>query len=188
MIITNTKLTKLTLSKIRKGAVFIFPTDTIYGLGCNATNMKSVARLRRVKSHKVQGKSIAYKKPLSIIAPSKKWIRENCEVDDEGERWLKKLPGKITLVFKLKNKKAIAPNVSRSSTVGIRMPEGWFYKKLKIPIIATSVNKSGRKYMTSLNDLSPSIKKGVDFIIYRGKLSRKPSKVYDLIKGKVLRK
>jgi len=170
MIITNTKLTKLTLSKIRKGAVFIFPTDTIYGLGCNATNKKSVTRLRRIKGTP---------KPFAIIAPSKKWIRENCEVDDEGERWLKKLPGKLTLVFKLKNKEAIAPNVSKSSTVGIRMPDGWFYKKLKIPIVATSVNKSGKKYMTSLNDLSPAVKKGVDFIIYRGKMARKPSKVYD---------
>lgn len=184
MIITNTKLTKLTLSKIRKGAVFIFPTDTIYGMGCNATNGPSVARLRRIKGTK---------KPLAIIAPSKKWIRENCEVDDEGERWLKKLPGRLTLIFKLKDKKAIATNVSRSSTVGIRMPEGWFYKKLKIPIVATSVNIAGRtykksKYMTSLRDLNPNIKKALDFIIYRGKLDRKPSKIYDLIKGKVLRK
>lgn len=179
MIITNTKLTKLTLSKIRKGAVFIFPTDTIYGMGCNATNKNSVTRLRRLKGSQ---------KPFSIIAPSKKWIRENCEVDDEGEKWLKKLPGKLTLIFKLKNKKAVAPNVSKSSTIGIRMPEGWFYKKLKIPIVATSVNRTRGKYMTSLKDLKPEIKKKVDFIIYRGKLDKKPSKIYDLTKGKWLRK
>ena len=54
MIITNVKLTKLTLSKIRKGCVFIFPTDTIYGMGCNATNPKSVARLRKIKKSKLR--------------------------------------------------------------------------------------------------------------------------------------
>ena len=56
---------------VRNGAIFIYPTDTIYGLGCDATNEGSVALIRNIK----------YKdgdKPMSIIAPSKDWVLENC--------------------------------------------------------------------------------------------------------------
>ena len=61
---------------IKHGAVFIYPTDTIYGLGCDATNGVSVQRIKDLKYRDSD-------KPMSIIAPSVDWIKENCEVSDE---------------------------------------------------------------------------------------------------------
>ena len=58
----------ITLETIERGAIFIYPTDTIYGIGCNALNSKAVIRLRKIKEQ--------YDRPVSIIAPSKKWIME----------------------------------------------------------------------------------------------------------------
>ena len=52
---------------IRKGKIFIYPTDTIYGLGCDALNEKSVEKIKEIKKRDKD-------KPLSVIAPSKKWI------------------------------------------------------------------------------------------------------------------
>ncbi|GAG45638.1 unnamed protein product, partial [marine sediment metagenome] len=76
------KKKEIEIRKLRN-SVFIYPTDTIYGIGCNALNSKLVKRIRRIKKRD--------NKPFSVIAPSKKWIYDNCEVD---RKILKKLPGR----------------------------------------------------------------------------------------------
>ena len=161
-ILTKDKISK---NKIMNGAVFIYPTDTIYGIGCDARNDKSVKRIRKIKLRET--------KPFSVIAPSKSWIKENCFVGDE----LNYLPGPYTLILKLKNKNCISKFVNNDlETLGVRIPNHWFSKiveELGIPIVTTSVNKTGEKFMTCLEDLD--IK--VDFVIYEGKLKGKPSKI-----------
>ena len=87
------------LDKIGKGSLFVYPTDTIYGIGCNAMDDKAVKKIRAIKKR--------FFMPYSIIAPSKVWIRENCEVNPVVEQWLEKLPGQLTLILKLKELKFI---------------------------------------------------------------------------------
>ncbi|MFH2028013.1 MAG: Sua5/YciO/YrdC/YwlC family protein, partial [Nanoarchaeota archaeon] len=109
------------LIKIKQGALFIHPTDTIYGIGCNAKNNDAVSKIREIKKQ--------HTSPFSIIAPSKDWIIENCEIKDEHKIWLDKLPGPYTLILRLRNKEAIAANVNLNiDTVGIRIPDHWFSK------------------------------------------------------------
>jgi len=164
--------------EIKNGAMFIYPTDTIYGIGCNALDYKSVKMVREAKER--------YTRPFSVIAPSKEWIRENCVVDKKKEQWIEKLPGPYTLILKLKDKDVIAPNVnSDMDTLGVRIPKHWFtqeLKKLGIPIVTTSANIIGEAFMTSLDDLNRKIKEKVDFIIYEGEIKGKPSQIVDLTK------
>ena len=171
------------LQSIADGAVFIHPTDTIYGIGCSAQIPSSVRKIRELKSR--------MKNPFSVIAPSLEWIRENCILSYEGEQWLKKLPGPYTLIFKLKNEKCISREVNNGlDTLGVRIPKHWISKlaaESDIPLVTTSVNKSGEDYMTSLDSLDESIKKGIDFILYEGEKEGKPSKIVDLTeKAKVI--
>ena len=160
---------------IINGAVFIHPTDTIYGIGCNAQNSKSVKKIRELKSR--------IKNPFSVIAPSIEWIHENCIVAKEAEGWLEKLPGPYTIILKLRNN-CVAKEVNPGlKTLGIRSPNHWIRKlveEAEIPVVTTSVNKSNEDYMTSLEDLDPSIKAGIDFVLYEGKKESKPSKIIDL--------
>src|SRR3989338_131769 len=161
---------------IVNGAVFIHPTDTIYGIGCNAELSKAVKKVRHLKGRAAN--------PFSVIAPSLDWINESCIVTKESEEWLEKLPGPYSLIFKLKNPNCIAKEVNSGlKTIGIRMPSHWIRKLVAeagVPVITTSVNRANEDYMTSLEDLDASIKSGIDFALYDGKKEGKPSKIIDL--------
>ncbi len=163
------------LLEIEKGALFVYPTDTIYGLGCDATNSNAVKKLRETKNST---------QPLSVIAPSKEWIRNNCVLNEEAEEWVKKLPGQYTLVLKLKNKDSIAKEVNNDlDTIGVRIPDHWFSKVvslLELPVITTSANIHGMYFMTTLEDLSPQIKSKVKFIVYEDEKRARPSSIIRL--------
>jgi len=167
--------------EIKKGAVFIHPTDTIYGIGCDATNQEAVKRLRSIKTR--------YKKPFLVMAPSKEWVQENCEIPKAAVSWVNKWPGPLTLILRLKNKECIASEVNNGeNTIGIRMPDHWFRQtatELSIPIVTTSANFVGEDFMTSLENLDQKIKANMDFIIYEGEKRGQPSTLMDFTKKKL---
>ncbi len=164
------------LKIIKKGHAFIYPTDTIYGIGCDATNPKAVQHVHKIKKRE--------KKPFSVIAPSKQWILKNCIVPEKAKKWLKKLPGKYTIILQLKNQKAVAKHVHLGDyTIGVRIPKHWFAKVVAEygkPIVTTSVNFSRQPYMTSLKDLHKTIRKQVAFILYEGPKKTHPSTIVDI--------
>ena len=163
------------IQSIMDGAVFIYPTDTIYGIGCNAQIQGSVKKIRELKLRATN--------PFSVIAPSIEWINENCIVAKESEEWLGKLPGPYTLILKLKSS-CVAKEVNPGlKTLGIRIPKHWISKvasEADVPIVTTSVNRSSEDYMTSLDDIDYTIMGSVDFILYEGRKDGKPSKIIDL--------
>ena len=169
------------LQRIADGEVFIHPTDTIYGLGCNATDEKAVKAIRKLKERQDTA--------FSIWVPSKEWVLENCVVTKETQAWLDKLPGPYTVVVKIKNKSALAKSVNPiGDTVGIRLPSHWFsvmVERLGVPIVTTSANRTGHMFMSNLEDLDEEIRKGVRFAIYEGEKKGKPSTIIDLVNGKV---
>lgn len=164
------------IDAIINGAVFIHPTDTIYGIGCNAQNSNALRKIRKLKGRATN--------PFSVIAPSLEWIKKNCIVAKQAEEWIEKLPGPYTLILKLKNEKCIAKEVNPGlKTLGVRIPNHWISKlvaEAEVPVVTTSVNRANEDYMTSLEDLEPSIKAGIDFMLYEGKKEGKPSKIIDL--------
>ena len=166
---------------ISQGAVFVHPTDTIYGIGCDATKESAVQRIREIKQRTAM--------PFSVIAPSKRWVFENCDVTLDGEKWLDRLPGPYTLIFRLKRTSAVAQGVNQNSgTLGIRIPRHWMSEvvaELGVPVVSTSANLTGEPYMTSLDDLDGRVKQKVDFIIYEGDKRGRPSTVVKLFEKEV---
>ncbi|MEM4755948.1 MAG: Sua5/YciO/YrdC/YwlC family protein [Candidatus Woesearchaeota archaeon] len=151
--------------------LFIHPTDTIYGLGCNAEDPFAVDQVRQLKEH--------MHLPFSVIAPSKFWILRHCELNALERGWLEKLPGPYTLILRLKTTTAVAPDVNLGlPTLGVRIPDHWFREFVEyvgVPIVTTSANRAGDNYMRTLDDLHPSFKRSVSFIIYDGELQGRPS-------------
>ncbi len=163
--------------EILKGKIFVYPTDTIYGLGCDATNIPAVNKIKEIK---VRDKD----KPLSVIAPSINWIKENLIIDVNLEKYL---PGPYTIILKKKDPNFLS-HVSSSDTLGIRIPNHPFTKELQksgVPFITTSVNLSGEPFLIDLNKLKAEINEKVDYVIIsETSLSGKPSTL--IINGKEL--
>lgn len=163
------------LEAIRNGSIFIYPTDTIYGLGCNATLENSVRKIREIKRRDT--------KPFSIIAPSREWIIQNSEVESEElERYL---PGPYTLFVKTRREVVSSEVNPNHNTLGVRIPKHWFADIVSVagvPFVTTSVNISGEKFMTSIENVTEEILKKVDYVVYEGPKEGTPSEKINLVK------
>lgn len=160
---------------LQKGEVIIYPTDTIYGIGCSAYNVRAVNKIRELKQREY--------KPFSIWAPSIEWVRTNCHVE---EQYLDMLPGPVTLIVKLK--RPLADNIS-NDTIGVRIPDHPFHEivhRLGAPIITTSVNVSGEPHITSIAEIPDR------FILVpyidAGSIRNPPSTIINTITGEILRR
>ncbi len=164
------------IRKILAGKLFIHPTDTIYGIGCNALDDDAVLNLRNTKRQLTR--------PFSIMVPDIAWIRKNCMINSVVEDWLEKLPGKYTLILDLRNNAAIAKSVNfGSGSIGVRLPDHWFVEFLKkagTPIITTSANITGENFMTCREGLEPLIEMHCSFMIDQGPINGTPSTIVDL--------
>jgi L-threonylcarbamoyladenylate synthase len=164
---------------MKHGAIFIYPTDTIYGLGCDATNEESV---QMIKDLKYRDKD----KPMSVIAPSVAWIKKHCVVDDKMIK--KYLPGPYTLILKKKDSNFLK-QVASGDTLGVRIPDCEFTKlvqKSGVPFITTSVNFAGEPYAVQISDIDKKILDATDIIIGVGKLDGRPSTL--VIDGKEIKR
>lgn len=172
--LTEDKMVRSELIRsIRRGDLFIYPTDTIYGIGCNALKKKSVEAIKKLKKRDA-------KKPVSVIAPSKAWIRTHFRVSFPA--YLKKIPGPFTLLLP-KKKKGFLQAVSANENVGVRIPEHVFtalVQEANVPFVTTSVNLSGDPPIRNVDEIPPSFHQGVHWIIDDGPLNGKPSTLIDL--------
>ncbi len=163
--------------EILSGKIFIYPTDTIYGLGCDATNKKAVEKIKSIKSRDKD-------KPLSVIAPSIEWIEQNLIIEP-NLNFDKYFPGPYTIILKKKNPLFLSW-ISPNETIGIRIPNHELTRKIQesgVPFVTTSVNLSGEPFAKDLKEIEENIINLIDFIIEsRTPLSGKPSHL--IINGK----
>lgn len=166
------------LDEIKKGKIFIYPTDTIYGLGCDAENKNSVKKIKLIKRRDKN-------KPLSIIAPSLKWIKENFILDVDLKKYL---PGPYTIILK-KKKPNFLNHISSTDSIGIRIPNNKLTKIIqgsKTHFVTTSVNLSGKPPIKCIKEIPERMKNNIDLIIDAGKLDGRPSTL--IINGKKIRR
>jgi L-threonylcarbamoyladenylate synthase len=181
-VMGDMKTRREVLQGIRDGGVFIYPTDTLYGLGCDATNSVAVKRIRRIK---------ASKKQFSVIAPSNDWVMKSLEVRGKVRKeYLERLPGPYTLIFRMK-KEVVCKDVA-SGKLGVRVPDHPFTRVVQeagVPFVTTSVNLSGDKPLWSISGVSKDIGDLVDFGIDDGIIKNPPSQVIDMTgkKPRILR-
>lgn len=161
---------------LRNNGVIVYPTDTIYGFGCDIFSEEAIEKIYKIKQKKARR--------FSFICNDLTEISKYAIVSDYAYRLMKKLlPGPYTFIFKATKlvPKEIIPD---KKTVAIRIPDNKIclelVKQLGHPIITTSVNLTDELNYSEPLEIEKEFGKQVDLIIDAGILSNDPSSVIDL--------
>ena len=178
----NKKNMKRAANIIKKGGLIIFPTETVYGIGCDPLNISAVNRLINIKGKR--------NKPFPILASSIEDVKKIAIVSTDGERIAKYFwPGPLTIVFPKK------PTISNLVTfglnsVGVRIPRNQIALQLtKLSnslLIGSSANKTGIDPPQNLKEISSDLIEMVD-IVLDGEQNTQglPSTVIDFTSNKI---
>jgi L-threonylcarbamoyladenylate synthase len=149
---------------LKKKGIIIYPTETLYGLGCDISSEKAVNKLKGLKGRD-------FDKPISILV-KKEWIKDYAQVSGKAQEYIDNyLPGALTLV--LKKTKKVPTWITNTNYVGIRVSmdetANELLESFGKPITSTSANKSGAHEPTRFVDVSEDIVKWCDYSLNKGK-------------------
>ena len=150
------------LEVLKNGGVILYPTDTIWGLGCDATNEKAVARIYEMKKRSDQ------KSMLVILDNANKIPSYIKEMPDIAWDLIDLTDKPLTIIYP--EARHLAPNlIPEDKTIGIRISNDSFNKKLierfRKPIVSTSANISGQKSPAKFDEISDEIIQSVDYVV-----------------------
>ncbi|MBN3036889.1 MAG: threonylcarbamoyl-AMP synthase [Candidatus Diapherotrites archaeon] len=175
-------IAKAAAKALHAGEVIAYPTDTVYGLGVDATNEESVERLRRIK-----GKDA----PISVMVSDFQMLKRYAIIDKKAEELAHALlPGKVTIVL---SAKGLAKNLSQDGTIGFRMPAHsiaiMIVEAFGKPVTSTSANKTGKPTANTIDGVIEELGEKVKVYISGGDAFSEPSTVLSLVgKPRILRR
>lgn len=172
---------------LRNGGIIIYPTDTIYGIGCDLMNRKSIERLCQVMDIKPQ------KLDLSFICSDLSQISEYVKrIETPVFKILKKsLPGPYTFILESSAKVPRILNVNKK-TVGVRIPDHAIPTSIVLllgnPLITSSIKDDDviKEYTTDPEEIYEDFKHSVDMVIDGGAGNNVPSSVIDCTDGQIV--
>lgn len=165
------------ITALNNGAVLVTPTDTVYGLVCDAAKEAAVEKVFEIKKRDRNN-------PIAIFVKDIKMAKQYAQISKEQEDILNKSwPGAVTFV--LKSKLGLAPLVYKANTIGMRIPDydliKDIFRKFDRPLAQTSANISGQPAPTRIKDVLNQLGEEDVLVIDAGDLpENKPSKVIDL--------
>ncbi len=167
---------------LRTGGTLVYPTDTVYGLGADATNADAVAKVLRMKG--VEGG-----KPLSVMMPDLGMVEYYCDTGVWEDMILRRyLPGPYTFILR----KVRPLPASETDTLGVRIPDSRFCRelcrRLGRPVVTTSANPTGKPPPVSLADVEKPVLDAADVAIDGGRTKYgTASTIIDLVERRMLR-
>lgn len=175
-----------TAEDIKKGKIFVFPTETVYGIGTNAYNEESCKKIYEIKKRPEW-------KPLIVLISDELML--NNLVKDIGEIEKKLMdkfwPGPLTIIFQRKESAKISEYVSTGlDTIGVRMTDGNVVRKIiqkaNVPIVAPSANLSGQTDGSRVEDIIKEIGNQIDGMIDVGDITNPlPSTLVQVFDNKI---
>jgi len=167
------------LNTLKKGGIILYPTDTIWGIGCDATNAEAIDRVYKLKNRDDS-------KALICLVDGYRMLEQHIENVPEVAYDILKNTFKPTTVIYDQPIRIAGNLVAADNTLAIRVVKNNFcqqlIKKLKRPLVSTSANVSGMPSPKSFKDISPEILNGVDYVvnIQKEKSGSKPSSIIKL--------
>lgn len=154
---------KNAIDTLRKGGIILYPTDTIWGLGCDATNKDAVEKIYRIKM-RAESKSM-----LVLLDAESKLYNYVEEVPDMAFDLIELSEKPLTVIYP--HAINLAENlIAEDKSIGIRVTKEEFSKTLcerfKKPIVSTSANVSGEQSPCFFDEISDKIKLAVDYVVH----------------------
>lgn len=170
---------KRAIETLRKGGVILYPTDTVWGIGCDATNPEAVKKVYEIK-HRDDSKALI------------------CLVDSDArlQRYVRNVPDVAWDIFELATKPTtiilddavnLAPNlIAEDGTIAMRITQEPFSKELcyrfQKPLVSTSANISGEPAAQNYCDISEELLNAVDYVCWSRRQEHKPHTPSSIIK------
>lgn len=167
---------------MRKGGVILYPTDTVWGLGCDATNAQAVARVYEIKKRQDS-------KAMICLVDS----------DDRVQRYVRNVPNVAWELFDCADKPTtiildgavnLAPNlIAEDGSIALRITRETFSKELcyrfQKPIVSTSANISGEPTAQNFKDIAQEIIDSVDYVCWSRRQEHEPHKPSSIIRLRI---
>jgi L-threonylcarbamoyladenylate synthase len=150
------------LQALKGGGTILYPTDTIWGIGCDATNAEAVKKIYELKKRSDE------KSLIVLVADKKEILRYVTQPDPGVFDYLKTVRKPATVIYE--GAIGLADNlVGKDGSIAIRICKDKFCKRLikrfRKPIVSTSANISGHPFSQNFSDIPEEIKKNVDYIV-----------------------
>ena len=165
-----------TLEHLINGNTILYPTDTVWGLGCDATNNEAVKEIYKIKNREES-------KSLIVLVSSLEMLKKYVTVPAQAVQILESTTKPTTIIYS--NPKGIASNIvnKEDNTLAIRIVQNDFceelIEKFGKPIVSTSANVSGNPTPKSFSEIEKAILDSVDYIVnlQQDKVSEKSSTI-----------
>jgi tRNA threonylcarbamoyl adenosine modification protein (Sua5/YciO/YrdC/YwlC family) len=181
--IDHPQVVKYAVNVLAKGGVIVYPTDTLYGFGADATNDEAIDKINLIKERSG---------PMSVIAADENMAIEWMDIEDEQIEVVKPyLGGTQTLIARVKFNVVSSTILGEDNTLGIRIPNNKFCNELSFqfgkPIVSTSVNRTGEQPMNDTVQIESEFSSEVDLLIDGGTLPKtKGSTIYKFTDSKII--
>lgn len=167
------------LDVLNKGGVILYPTDTIWGIGCDATNEEAVSRVYAIK-HRTDAKAL-----ITLVDSEAKIQGYVREIPDVAWQLIDCSTRPLTIIYD--GARHLAPNLlAEDGSVAIRLTREAFSRELCLrfhrPIVSTSANLSGEPSPATFDDISEDIKQAVDYVCTSRRDDRTPARPSSIIK------
>jgi L-threonylcarbamoyladenylate synthase len=170
---------ELCLQALRGGGIILYPTDTVWGLGCDATNDKAVERIYKLK------KRTDNKAMIVLVTEQRDILQYVANPDSRVFEYLENVTKPTTVIYK--GAIGLAENVvSKDGSIAMRICQDEFcrslIKRFRKPLVSTSANISGKPIAAIYDEISIDIKIGVDYIVTHRQDDKTPAAPSALIK------
>jgi len=164
---------------IKEGGVILYPTDTIWGLGCDATNSEAVKRIYNIK------KRDDSKSMIILVADEREIMQHVAAPDPQVFDFIEQQTRPTTIIFD--HAIGLPDNlVAEDGSIAIRLVRDEFcrhlIKRLRHPVVSTSANISGQNSPKNFDDISMDVKNAVDYIVDWRQKDTKPTQPSRIIK------
>jgi L-threonylcarbamoyladenylate synthase len=179
-VMTKEQDIKNAIDVMRKGGVILYPTDTVWGIGCDATNAEAVKRVYEIKQRDDSKALICL---VDSDARMQRYVRN---VPDVAWQLIDCAPEKPTTLI-LDGAVNLAPNlIAEDGSIGIRITNEEFSKELcyrfQKAIVSTSANISGEPAAQNYRDIDPRIIEAVDYVCWTRRQEHQPHKPSSIIR------